>query len=217
MRIAIYDLDRTITRAPTFTPFLIFASWRVSRWRSFFLPVWFLAMLGYRVGLYSRTALKRFGMKLIVGRLPSEQLSEFGSDFAAKRIATPGLMPETIGLLADDRDRGATLLLATAAFDFYAQAFARQLRFDDLIATHWDGERIPGGNCYGQEKLARVRRWLDGKGIKRHEVTLRFVSDSFADAPTLDFVDEPIFVTRSPRQAEQARQRGWRVIDPRGT
>ena len=33
MRIAIYDLDRTLTRRATFTPFLLFAARKVASWR----------------------------------------------------------------------------------------------------------------------------------------------------------------------------------------
>ena len=117
-------------------------------------------------------------------------------------------------MLEEDREAGATLMIATAAFGFYAAAFADRLGFSHLIATRWDGSGIPGGNCYGETKKARVLAWFAEQGIDRGVTQVRFVSDSFADAPLLDWADEPVFVTRSAREASRARARGWMVIDP---
>ena len=37
-RLAIYDLDKTITRRPTYTPFLLYAARTRGVWRLFLLP-----------------------------------------------------------------------------------------------------------------------------------------------------------------------------------
>ena len=211
MRIAIYDLDRTLTRRATFTPFLIFAARRVASWRLTLLPLWLFAMLAYRLGAMSRARLKLFGMQLLVGRRAHSELEALGSQFAARVLADDGLMPGTLHLLEEDRKAGARLILATAAFDVYAKAFATALRFDEVVATRWEGfERVPD-NCYADTKLASVLDRQPAIG----EARTRFVSDSFADAPLLDRVSEPIFATTSNRKAKKAAARGWRVIDPR--
>lgn len=213
MRIAIYDLDKTLTRRPTFTPFLVFAARRLSPWRLLLFPVWVVAMLGYRAGLYDRTVLKTFGMRLMTGNPPIDCLAELGRDYAAHRIAQSGWMPGALREIEDDRKSGARLLLATAAFGFYARAFAARLDIEEVIGTQWDGQGIPGGNCYGETKKARVLAWMEREGIVREGVTIRFLSDSFADAPLLDWVDEAIFVTGSSKSAAKARARGWAVQD----
>ena len=38
LRVAIYDLDRTVVRTPTFTLFLLWAAWREAPWRLLLLP-----------------------------------------------------------------------------------------------------------------------------------------------------------------------------------
>lgn len=213
MRIAIYDLDKTLTRRPTFTPFLAFAARRIAPWRLVLFPVWVMAMLGYRAGLYDRTALKTFGMRLMTGNPPVDRLVELGRDYATFRIAQSGWMPGALRKLDDDHKSGTRLLLATAAFGFYARAFAARLDIEEVIGTQWDGQRIPGGNCYGETKKARVLAWMEREGIARDNATIRFLSDSFADAPLLDWVDEAIFVTGSAKAAAKARARGWTVQD----
>ena len=207
MQVAIYDLDKTLVKRATFTPFLIFAARRLAPFRLIFLPVWVFLMLGYRLGLYGRDWLKTAGMRMMVGRRDLQVLHEAGRDFADAHIAAAGWNGEVMDLLAEDRARGAQIVMATAAFDFYAAAFAQRLGIDHLIATQWNGAAIVGTNCYGEEKRRRVKEWLAGR-----EARLRFVSDSFADAPLLGQVEEPIFVTSNPRKRRRATAQGWRVV-----
>lgn len=212
-RIAIYDLDKTLTRRPTFTPFLVFAAARAGFGRRLLLPLWIVAMGGYKAGLYSRTTLKTFGMCLMTGRRSPEDLAQLGVRFAERHTDRGGTMPAIVQLLEADLRAGNTVVIATAAFDFYAQAFAMMFGIEHVIATEWDGRAIPGGNCYGTEKHARVLAWLGRHAGSRREVHIRFVSDSFADAPLLDEADEPIFVTGDAAKRKRAERRGWRVID----
>ncbi|MGB3165901.1 MAG: haloacid dehalogenase-like hydrolase, partial [Alteraurantiacibacter sp.] len=142
MRIAIYDLDRTLTAQPTFTPFLVFAARGLAPWRLALLPVWVAAMIGYRLGFYGRTALKRFGLRLMLGQHARGDLRALGASFAAHHIARSGWREDVMALLAEDREAGATLVIATAAFGFYAKAFARDLGLEHVIATEWNGRAI---------------------------------------------------------------------------
>lgn len=213
MKVAIYDLDKTLVRKATFTPFLAFAARRLAPWRLLFLPVWIGLMIGYRAKFYDRTTLKTMGMKLMLGRQELSQLEKVGHAFATRHISTAGWIPEVSALVEDDRRQGARLVIATAAFEFYARAFARMLDIDTVIATRWDGRQIPGGNCYGEEKRRRVLEALGDTGL---DTSLRFVSDSFADAPLLNEAQEAIFITSSARKANRAASRSWAVIAPQG-
>lgn len=211
---AIYDLDRTITKRATFTPFLVFAAQHLAPWRLMLLPVWIAAMLGYRAGICSRTALKRFGLRLMTGRAKLADLEAVGVRFAAGHVNADGLMLGTLRMIEEDRNDGARIVIATAAFEFYAREFARLLDVEDVIATAWDGQDIPGGNCYGANKRDRFLVWCQRTGLDLTVTDIRFVSDSFADAPLFDLAHHPIFITARKRSAARARLRGWEVRDP---
>ena len=60
--LAIYDMDRTVTRGPTFGPFLWHAMWRLAPWRVLLAPLSLLATLGYALKLYDRGRLKEISM-----------------------------------------------------------------------------------------------------------------------------------------------------------
>lgn len=210
MKVAIYDLDKTLVRRATFTPFLAFAARRLAPARLAFLPLWVLMMAGYRIGLYGRTRLKTMGMRLLLGRQELQVLEKIGRQFAEAHIANAGWMEGVVAMVEADRRAGRRIAIATAAFEFYATAFAEKLGIEEVIATRWDGRSIPGGNCYGLEKRRRVSEWL---GVPPSAAAMRFVSDSFADAPLLSEADDAVFVTRSARKRGLAEAQGWRVID----
>ena len=66
--LAVYDMDRTVTRRPTYTPFLLHCATRRAPWRLLFLPVVALSMLAYVVRLIDRAKLKEINHHLLLGR-----------------------------------------------------------------------------------------------------------------------------------------------------
>ncbi|WP_374405480.1 HAD-IB family phosphatase [Pelagerythrobacter sp.] len=219
MRIAIYDLDRTVLRHASYTPFLIFAARRRAPLRLASVPVWIAAMALYKLRLFSRDALKNFGLRLFIGRDADDAaLDDLGAAFA-RRIIPGWVAPGAAASIARERAEGHRLVLATAAMGFYARPIGDLLGFDAVIATPHVADpgrhapRIAGGNCYGAGKLEACRRWLEEAGVVRGEARLRFYSDSASDAPMLDFADEALFVTARPAVARRARDRGWLPVD----
>jgi phosphoserine phosphatase len=211
MRIVIYDLDRTLTRKPTFTPFLAYAARRIAPWRLLLLPAWVAMMIGQKLGFYDRTVLKRRGMRLMLGRPDRAKLADVAAAFAANQLGM--LHPGAERAMARDREDDCTVVIATAAFALYAELFGKLLEADEVIGSPWDGGPSAGPNCYGPEKLARVTAWFGTLGVARSGASIRAVSDSFADAPLLDWADEAWFVTSRPREAQRARARGWLPVD----
>lgn len=207
----IYDLDGTLLSGSTFTPFLIFGARRLAPWRLLLLPVWIALMIGHKLGVIDRTTLKHRGMRLMLGRPQPETLARVARAFAEVRVAR--LHPGARRAMEADAREGRRVVIATAAYLLYAEHIARLLDVEEIIASHWaiEGEMQP--NCYGPEKLARVQAWLAERGIARGELHLRFVSDSFADAPLLDWADESWFVTSRAGVARRAQARGWQPVD----
>ena len=151
-------------------------------------------------------------MRLMVGKASAAELERLGRAFARRHMASSGELPGIARLLREDQAAGHTVALATAAFDFYARCFAARFGIAHVIATPWDGAAGAIANCYGVEKHRRVQAWLIAEGLRREDIRLRFVSDSFADAPLLDMADEAIFVIRSASKRRRAEARGWRVV-----
>ena len=220
MNIAIYDLDKTITRRPTFTHFLLFYARRTAPIRLALLPVWIAAMLGYKLRLYGRKPLKQFGIAMFIGRkICPNTLPKIVASFA-EQVVREGLQSGAVARIDADRARGALLVMATAAPHFYAGHIGAKIGFDAVIATRHIGEadgqlmhRIDGENCYAAEKLRRVQEWLSQQDINRKDAHIRFYSDDISDRSTLDFADEGYAVNPSKRFMKAAAEANWGVLD----
>lgn len=214
-RIALYDLDRTVTRAPTFTPFLAHMAASGTRLRLLGLPLWVLAMLGYKAKLYGRKPLKQFGLALLVGRIVrSPSLQPRIDAFVARQLAR-NIQPGARAQIAADRAAGVRLVLVTAAPEIYAEAIAEALGFEACIATRHQRDAngnllalIDGDNNYGALKVGRVEAWLANEGIARADCHLTTYTDHASDAPILDFADVGVLVGRYTKP-----QRGWACAD----
>ncbi len=219
-RLAIYDMDRTITRAATYTPFLIHAAARLAPWRFVFLPLVALTMLAYAARLINRARLKEINQLLLLGGAVSrETLAPLVAGFAEKTIAG-NVYPGAVDQLAADRADGWRLVLATASYRLYVEAIAERLGFDAVIATGsmigLDSRiiaRIDGENCYGPAKLRMIQAWMAAEGLERGDAEIRFYSDHASDAPVLEWADQPFAVNAHARLRTLARARGWTIID----
>jgi HAD superfamily hydrolase (TIGR01490 family) len=222
-RLAIYDMDKTITRAPTWTPFLAFAMRRRARWRMALMPAAGLALLAYAARAIDRAQLKRATQRLLLGgRLAGERLDEVVAAFADHVVAT-GVLDAARARIEADRAEGYRLVMATASYGFYAAAIAERLGFSAAIAT--EGARDPAGallpaivgeNCYGPAKLRMIEAWLAREGIARAQAHVRFYSDHVSDQPAFDWADEAFAVNAHGPLRNLARAKGWPLLDWRG-
>lgn len=215
MAVAIFDLDRTLTKYATYTPFLIFAAFHRAPWRLLLLPLWLVAMLGYVAGIFSRKTLKEIGFYLLIGRvIGADTLQTLANRFANVMISR-NLLADAVAQVRAERAAGARLILATASPDFYAKSIAERLGFDQVIATQHQrttsaqiSHKIAGENCYGAAKLGLVRTALADAKVAE----IRFYSDSASDAPLLDWVGSAYAVNPDRALRRLAQQNGWSVL-----
>ena len=216
--LAIYDMDRTVTRRATYTPFLLHCAMRRAPWRLMFVPIVILSMLAYVARLIDRGRLKEINHRLLLGheRHPTE-LKPLVESFA-EAVLAGNVRPGARAAIARDKTEGRRVVMATASYRFYAREIAERLGFDDCIGTNsilgLDSQvhaKIDGENCYGPVKLRMISDWLEKSGLERGHV--RFYSDHASDAPVFIWADEAVAVNPHDKLKRLAAKRGWRVED----
>ncbi|MBA3576610.1 MAG: HAD-IB family hydrolase [Sphingomonas sp.] len=218
--LAIYDLDRTITRRATYTPFLLHCALRRQQWRLLFLPLVILSMAAYVARLIGRGKLKEINHALLLGRrVHAADLKPLVEGFADSTVAN-NVRPGARRAIQKDREQGRRLVLATASYRLYASAIAERLGFDDVIGTGsiigLDDRvrpKIDGENCYGEAKKRMIDSWVDASGLLGTHGHVRFYSDHASDAPVFEWADEPVAVNPHERLRRLAAKRGWAVED----
>lgn len=217
--ISIFDVDRTITRRPTYTLFLLFAARRLAPWRLLLVPVLIPVALAYALKLIDRRAMKQaMHWVALGGRLPREKAERMAEAFAEELVAS-GLLHKAQQRMASEAAEGRVVILATAAPELYIRPLARRLGIDHVAASKavWRDDclshRIDGPNCYGKAKLDVILALLAQSGIGRDGAHVRFFSDHASDVHVGDWADEVFAVNASPRMVELAGLRGWQVED----
>ncbi len=196
-RLVIFDLDRTIVRFGTYTPFLLWHAWHYAPHRLLLAPVMLLAMAAYKLKAFSRSRLKEIMFTLMVGRRPVSHLEEASDAFAAM-IVREKCYTDALEAIEHHKADGDILVLATASYEIYAAPIARALGFDHLVATALVVEggtvlpRLDGDNCYGTAKRAMIEDLIKVQKLEGLETL--FYTDDHSDIPTLDRVDAAVAV-----------------------
>jgi HAD superfamily hydrolase (TIGR01490 family) len=218
-RLAIYDMDKTVTRKATFTPFLLHAARRLAPWRFVLLPAVAFTGLAYGLKLIDRARLKELNYRLLIGHVQPGRLEPVIRSFADAQVAT-NILPGARARIAEDKAAGRRLVLATASYRLYAAAIAQRLGFDDVIGTVQELDangrvmaRIDGANCYGAAKHDMILAWLRQEGLERDALHIRFYSDHVSDAVVHHWADEPYATNPHQRLLDVAKAEGWEVLD----
>lgn len=203
-RLAIFDLDGTITRSDTLWQYLLgfLLTQRPARlWR---LPLCLLPLLQYCLAGADRGRLKSAIIRLTLGGLPRGELERWNQIFIA-RLLRGGVFAEALEQLDAQRAAGASLVLLSASPDLYVPAIATALGFDTAICTqlHWHADgRLQGtlasANRRGEEKARCVRALLESQGPD----VSRAYGNSRADLPHLRLVSEGVYVNGSARDLQ---------------
>ena len=218
--LAVYDMDRTVTRRATYTRFLLHCAVRRAPWRLAFLPVVAGSMLAYLARLITRGRLKEINQALLLGtHIHPRELKPLVDSFADREIAT-NIRPGALKAIARDKAEGRRLVLATASYRLYADAIAERLGFDDVIGTGsvtgLDDRvhaKIAGENCYGPAKMRMIADWVEASGLTGAHGHVRFYSDHVSDRPAFEWADEPVAVNPHGKLRRLGLQRGWAVED----
>lgn len=211
--VAIFDLDRTVTRAGTYTPFVLHCA-----------PLG-LGSLGRVAGALGAAAAYALGgtrrdfkarmLELFIAGASRAQVTAWAQSFVARWLETQ-VRPGALAAIARHRAAGDHLVLATASFDFYAQVFGDRLGFDYVIATGsvWDTEgrlcaALAGENCYGAVKLTAVQNYLATQSPTR----IVAYSDHHSDLGLLRLAQEGVAVNPNAKLRRLAQEHKLAVVD----
>ena len=101
--LAIYDMDRTVTRRPTYTPFLLHCAINRAPWRLSFLPLVVFSMLAYLAGIIDRGELKEINHRLLLGgKVHPGELQPLVDDFADRQVKS-NIRPGALKAIVRDK------------------------------------------------------------------------------------------------------------------
>ena len=195
-RLAIFDLDGTLTRRDTFLPFLLSFGLRYRRYLAIAtLPI---PVALYVLRLMSDSAAKQRLLVSFLSGQPMERIDEHAEWFCRKWVSRR-LNPPVVDALRKHQHNGDRVILLSASPSVYVPAIARSLGVDEVICTqvktsngHCEG-RLSGPNCKGAAKLQLLRDYVASATAVAGSSAY---GDSRHDFPVLRWVDHGWLVQR---------------------
>jgi HAD superfamily hydrolase (TIGR01490 family) len=218
--LAIYDMDKTVTRRATYNGFLLHMAFNKSPWRLLLAPFLPVGLVLYALKIWDRAQLKQFSQILLIGRrVPKTQFAKY-LESHADLVVGKNVYPQLLARVAQEKAAGYRHVMATASYRLYVEAIAKRLGFDDVIATDLSTDssghvlaQIDGHNCHDVAKLELVKRWMERHGLARATCHIRAYSDHVSDAPLLNYADEPFATNPHGPLARLAKKKGWPILD----
>jgi phosphatidylglycerophosphatase C len=214
MRLAVFDLDGTITRHDSLAPYALGFVVRKRPWRLPALLLVLPAVLGNVIGLVDRGGLKSAFIRATLGGCRRQDLERWTATFV-ERLKADGLFRQAVEAIQAHARAGDHLVLLSASTDLYVPVIGQSLGFHEVICTgvRWDDEHLVGTlttpNRRGEEKarcVSALRKRYPG-------VSTAAYGNAASDIPHLELVEQGVLVNGSWAARREATRAGIACIE----
>jgi phosphatidylglycerophosphatase C len=189
--VAAFDFDGTITTRDSLVPFLFFLK---GTWKALWLFISLLSSLAlFSLKIISRQTAKEKILTRFLAGMPIDVLRQKGAEYAAGSLKSL-VRPEALERILWHQSQGHRCVIVSASIDLYLPIWAKEQGFDHVISSQLeitsDGRVtgiLHGQNCWGEEKVHRLRAWLGDEKT----VYLYAYGDSRGDQELLAIADSP--------------------------
>lgn len=190
-RIAVFDFDGTITRKDTLIEFIRFAKGSVALyWGMLLYLPWLILM---KLHLYDNGKTKELVFGWFFHEMSLEQFNELGRAFYQTQ-ADKLIYSEAKKKIEEHKSHGDIIVILSASIENWVQPFASALQAEGLLGTQAEVQngvltgRFATKNCYGAEKVNRLKTWL-AANVNEQPYIIAY-GDSRGDKELLEFANE---------------------------
>jgi phosphatidylglycerophosphatase C len=191
MVVAAFDFDGTLIHKDSMLAFVRYVKGDLRYGLGMvWLSPWLLA---FKLGWLDRQLAKERLLFHFLGKMSEGELKEKAGKFAEEKLAS-WLRPQGLERLRWHQQQGHRCLLVTASLDLWTRPWAEKEGLELLAtpANFSEGKyqrAFAGKNCYGPEKVRRIRAWL-----KENKPAQTFAyGDSAGDREMLAWADQSFF------------------------
>ena len=220
MRVAFFDLDKTILNKDSIVPFMKFYLKKNPK-----SLIYYIALIPYFL-LFILKIIDNESVKYRIAHIFSNIDIDFGNKIGKEFADTivPNLYyKDALEEIKKLKSEGYTLVLVTASFEIYAKYIASNLGFDKCFGTElWTFRDkytgyMYGKNCYGNAKRYRL---FTEQFFPNHSFKNIAYSDSISDLPLFGFADTKICVNPDSKLRDYAlknQNKGFIIAEWRWT
>jgi HAD superfamily hydrolase (TIGR01490 family) len=196
-KLAIFDIDYTITKKETLMELFKY-SIKIDKRNIRFLPRVIFCGIMYILKIYDEKVVKEKFLKFLDG-IKEKDLAKLVKDFYHDRLKIL-LYEDALNMMKKLKKEGYDIYLISASPEFYVKEFYNIKEVDKVIGTRFNftngifTRKMEGENCKGQEKVKRLKEFLENEKIEIDFKESYMFSDSLSDKPLLDLVGKPYLI-----------------------
>lgn len=196
-RLAIFDVDFTLTKRETlieFYRFVLLKNPALIRHLPRTLKAGFIYLFK---GMELKKAKENF-LAFTEG-IHEKQMNDLVKEFYEKRLSKI-LYKDAIEMIRKLKAEGCKVILISASAEFYLKELYNIPEVDRVIGTQFKVQEgihkceMIGENCKGEEKVKRLMEVLESEGIEVDFKNSYMFSDSLSDLPLFNLVGKPYLI-----------------------
>ena len=203
-----FDLDGTLTRHDTLTPYL-WGFLRQHPGRLLRLPQLLPALARFLLGRADRGELKSAAIRAVLGGRTRAEIDGWTARFVP-RLIDEGLFVDARAAIAAHRQAGDYLVLLSASPDLYVPAIGRALGFAETLCTgvEWQGEWLDGRLTTPNRRGAEKVRCLEALRRRHPQLPVVAYGNAAGDVAHLARADRALLVNGTARARRAAARLG---------
>ena len=212
-RLALFDLDGTLTRRDTFFPFVVgLLLHRPGRWpRALLVP---LLLAGDLLGRLDRGGLKGGILHALFSGMPREAMHAYATTYAAG-VVPARMFPEAVETFRGHLEQGDHVVVLSASPDLFVPDIAQRLGAHEVICTQvrWDGGRLDGRLASANRRDHEKARVLQALRVAHPGLPVIAYGNSPADLIHMRTCEEAVYINAGPGLAARLRAEGIRTAN----
>lgn len=211
-RLAIFDLDGTLTRHDTFFPFVLGLLLRhPARWPRAGLLL--IPVLGYLLRRLDRGGLKGAILYCFFRGMQRATITSWAQQYAAK-VVPARMFAEAVATFRAHLAGGDHVVVLSASPDIFVPEIGLLLGAHEVICSEvrWTGSRLDGRLAGPNRRDHEKSRVLDGLRLRLPDLPVIAYGNSTADLIHMVRCEQGVYVNPAPPLAAQLTQRGLRCV-----
>ena len=196
-KLAIFDVDYTLTKRETLVEFYLFMM-KKDRKLLKHLPKSLFSSMFYFLKIHDASTAKKIFIRFIDG-IEEDKMKEIVKEFYETRLSKI-LYKDAMDMIRKMKAQGYKIYLISASAEFYLNELYNIKEVDKVIGTRFAMQNglhrneITGENCKGEEKVKRLKEELKKENIEVDFEGSYMFSDSLSDLPLFNLVGHPYLI-----------------------
>ena len=196
-RLAIFDVDYTLTKRETLFEFYVFLLKKDPKIIKH-LPIALGSAFFYVFKIFDAKKAKEYFISFIDG-IEEVKMKSIVKDFYEERLSKI-IYKDAFDKMKELKNQGCKVYLISASAEFYLNELYSIKEVDQIIGTKFTctngmyNRSIVGNNCKGEEKVKRLFEHIQKEKMKVDFKNSYMFSDSLSDLPLFNLVGNPYLI-----------------------